>query len=88
MHIDVREEEASDPEAIRAVNKRAFGQDHEADIVDALRSNGATSLSLVATVDSLVAGHVVGHIPTGILARRLASSVRIAHRAGTAQHSM
>jgi putative acetyltransferase len=62
MHIDVREEEASDLDAIRAVNKRAFGQDHEADIVDALRSNGAASLSLVATVDSTVAGHVVGHV--------------------------
>jgi putative acetyltransferase len=59
MRIDVREEEPSDLEAIRAVNNRAFGHDHEADIVDALRSNGASSLSLVATVDSLVAGHIM-----------------------------
>jgi putative acetyltransferase len=62
MQIDVREEETSDLEAVRDVNKRAFGQDQEANIVDALRSNGAASLSLVATVDNLVAGHVVGHI--------------------------
>ena len=62
MPIDVREEEPSDLEAIRDVNKRAFGRDHEADIVDALRSNGAASLSLVAIVDNIVAGHVAAHI--------------------------
>jgi putative acetyltransferase len=59
MQIDVREEHTLDVDAIRDVNKRAFGQDQEADIVDALRSNGAASLSLVATVDSLIAGHIM-----------------------------
>ena len=59
MRISVREERTWDLDGIRAVNKRAFGQDQEADIVDALRSNGAASLSLVATVDSLVAGHIM-----------------------------
>jgi putative acetyltransferase len=62
MRIDVREERTFDVEAIRDVNKRAFGQEQEANIVDALRSNGAASLSLVATVDSTVAGHVVAHV--------------------------
>jgi putative acetyltransferase len=60
MQIDVREEQtAADLAAIRDVNIRAFGQPQEADIVDALRANGAASLSLVAAIDE---GNVVGHI--------------------------
>jgi len=58
MRIEVREERRTDLEAIREVNRRAFGQDQEADLIDALRSSGAASLSLVATVDE----HIVGHI--------------------------
>ena len=58
MPIEIREERPADISAIRDVNRRAFGQDEEADIVDALRSHGAASLSLVAILDE----HVVGHI--------------------------
>ena len=56
--IEIREEHPGDVTAIRNVNRLAFGQDQEANIVDALRSNGAALLSLVAIFD----GHVVGHI--------------------------
>ncbi len=56
--MEIREERFEDIAAIRDVNKHAFGQDQEGNIVDALRSNGAALLSLVATVN----GHVVGHI--------------------------
>ena len=59
MRIDVREERPADSSAIRDVNVRAFGQDQEAGIVDALRSNGAASLSLVATVDERIVGHIM-----------------------------
>jgi len=59
MRIDVREERTFDVEPIRDVNRRAFGQSQEADIVDALRLNGASSLSLVATVDNHIAGHIM-----------------------------
>jgi putative acetyltransferase len=45
--------------AIREVNRRAFEQDQEANIVDALRGNGAALLSLVATVEGLVVGHAL-----------------------------
>jgi len=45
--------------AISELNKLAFGQDQEGNIVDALRSNGAVSLSLVATLDARVVGHVL-----------------------------
>jgi putative acetyltransferase len=60
LFVRVREEDPTDSEiaAIREVNERAFGQDQEADIVDALRANGGFLHSLVATGDE----HMVGHI--------------------------
>lgn len=58
--IDVREEQSTeDVAAIREVNRLAFGRDHEANIVDALRANGAALLSLVATLADRVVGHVM-----------------------------
>ncbi|HJZ67393.1 MAG TPA: N-acetyltransferase [Blastocatellia bacterium] len=57
--IEIREERPSDIAAIRDVNRRAFGQDQESNIVDALRSNGAILLSLVATLNDRVVGHIV-----------------------------
>lgn len=59
MMIDIREEHADDFAAIREVNRRAFGQDQEANIVDALRSNGAALVSLVATLDGRVVGYIM-----------------------------
>ena len=59
MSIQIREERPEDAEEIRDVNKRAFGQDQEGNIVDALRSNGAALLSLVAIVDDRVVGHIM-----------------------------
>ena len=57
--IEIREERADDIAAIREVNRRAFGQDQEGNIVDALRSNGAALLSLVATLNDRVVGHIM-----------------------------
>jgi putative acetyltransferase len=57
--IEIREERASDLASIRAVNIRAFGRDQEANIVDALRTNGAVVLSLVATRERDVVGHIL-----------------------------
>ena len=59
MSIEIREEGPDDVAAIRDVNKRAFGQDQEGKIVDALRSNGAALLSLVATLNGEVVGHIM-----------------------------
>jgi putative acetyltransferase len=59
IEIEIRHERPADIAAVRVVNARAFGQDEEARIVDALRSNGAVLLSLVATTRD---GDVVGHI--------------------------
>jgi putative acetyltransferase len=57
--IEIREERSDDAAAVREVNRRAFGQDQESNIVDNLRANGAALLSLVATVNGLVAGHIL-----------------------------
>ena len=55
----IREETAADIEAIREVNRRAFAQDQEGNLVDALRSNGAVLLSLVAIMDGELVGHIM-----------------------------
>lgn len=55
----IREEQPGDSEAIREVHRRAFGQDQEGSIVDALRANGAALLSLVAILDRRVVGHIM-----------------------------
>jgi putative acetyltransferase len=55
----IREEGPDDAESIRRLNRLAFGGDLEGDIVDALRSNQAALLSLVATVSDRVVGHVL-----------------------------
>ena len=59
MSIEIREERPDDVAAVRDLNRRAFGQDQESNIVDALRANGAALLSLVATVDDRVVGHIM-----------------------------
>jgi predicted N-acetyltransferase YhbS len=38
--IEITEERSDDVAAVREVNRRAFGQDQESNIVDALRTNG------------------------------------------------
>jgi putative acetyltransferase len=58
MEVVTRVEQAADLEAIRTINRRAFGSDDEARLVDALRSQGYLRLSLVAEV----AGQTVGHV--------------------------
>ena len=57
--IEIRQEQPGDAAAIREVNGRAFGQDVEGRIVDALRANGGVVLSLVAAIDDRVVGHVI-----------------------------
>jgi predicted N-acetyltransferase YhbS len=47
--IEIREERPDDVAPVRDVNNRAFGQEQEGNIVDALRTNGSALLSLVAT---------------------------------------
>jgi putative acetyltransferase len=57
--IEIREERPDDVAAVRDLNRRAFGQDQESNVVDALRANGAALLSLVAAVNDRVVGHIM-----------------------------
>jgi len=55
----IREERPGDRAAVREVEIAAFGREVEADIVDALRSDPAWALSLVAELDDEVVGHLL-----------------------------
>jgi putative acetyltransferase len=59
MNILIRPETSVDHEAIRQVNRVAFGQDDEARLVDALRDGGYVRVSLVAEVGGQVVGHIL-----------------------------
>jgi putative acetyltransferase len=54
----VRPEAPEDLEAIRSVNRLAFGRAAEAVLVDALRAAAQPFLSLVAVQDTQVVGHI------------------------------
>lgn len=55
----VRDECPDDFDAVRAINEAAFGQPAEARLVDALRANCKTCLSLVAVDGDCVVGHIL-----------------------------
>lgn len=55
----IRNEQPADRESIRAVNEAAFGRADEADLIDSLRTEGATLLSLVAEQHGLIVGHIL-----------------------------
>lgn len=59
MPLSSRPESPTDHEAIRQVNRLAFGQDEEARLVDALRDGGYVQVSLVAERDEQIVGHVL-----------------------------
>jgi putative acetyltransferase len=57
--IDIRDEQPGDVDAVREVNRQAFDQELEGRIVDALRERGGVLLSLVATADGVIVGHIM-----------------------------
>ena len=54
----IRFETTEDHSDIRRVNDLAFARPNEADLVDALREKAAPTISLVATLDEKVIGHI------------------------------
>jgi putative acetyltransferase len=59
MIFNIRPEMAADHEAIRHVNRLAFGQDDEARLVDDLRVGGYIRVSLVAEQGGRMIGHIL-----------------------------
>jgi putative acetyltransferase len=57
--MKIRPEHTTDLEAIREVNRLAFGQEDEGRLVDALRAGGYARLSLVAEDGGRVIGHIL-----------------------------
>src|SRR5918993_4307677 len=58
MEVSIRREAPRDEPDVRELNQQAFGTTVEARLVDALRGL-PDSISLVATVDDGVAGHIL-----------------------------
>lgn len=56
--VQIRRELPEDIEAIYNLNKKAFKQNTEADLVDKLRASGSLTLSLVAIENDRVLGHI------------------------------
>lgn len=57
MHI--RTEQPTDIKKIRAINKKAFGTEAEARLVDALRDSKVEIISLVAEKEGQIIGHIL-----------------------------
>jgi putative acetyltransferase len=55
----VREETPADFDAIREINRLAFGGEAEGQLIDRLRADGDVVLSLVAQIDGEVVGHIL-----------------------------
>jgi predicted N-acetyltransferase YhbS len=86
LSLIIRAELPEDLAAIREVNRRAFNQDQEANLVDALRSNGAALLSLVAILDGQVVGHIMYSPATiGTDPRSEPTRDRVSNAAGTGE---
>jgi putative acetyltransferase len=59
MEIKIRNEETKDIERVRSILRQAFPTDAESKLVDALRTNGKATISLVAVRGDDVLGHVL-----------------------------
>ena len=62
--ITIRKEQPEDIEAIRVVVERAFDGTDEVILVDRLREAGKATISLVATEDDQVIGHILFSLVT------------------------
>ena len=59
MNLTIRPEIGNDQDSIQDVHKQAFGGPAEANLVAALRAGGYIKVSLVATLNDKVVGHIL-----------------------------
>jgi putative acetyltransferase len=59
MLINIREERPENIAMIRGVNIEAFGRSQEANLIEMLRTNGGILLSLLATNEDQIVGHIL-----------------------------
>jgi putative acetyltransferase len=59
LSVTLRAERTEDGEAVREVNRQAFGREDEARLVDAIRDGGYARVSLVAEESGRVVGHIL-----------------------------
>lgn len=57
--VSIKPETRDDFDLVRTVHRLAFGRDDEARLVDALRAQGYTRMSLVADLGGRVVGHIL-----------------------------
>ena len=71
----VRVETPADFAAVHIVNREAFGQPDEADLVERLRADGEVVVSLVAERESAIVGHVLfSRLPIVVGEREIAGA--------------
>jgi len=58
-NLIIRHEQVQDYQKIYSLNKTAFGQVSEAELVDKLRKNKVNTISLVAEIDQKIVGHIL-----------------------------
>jgi putative acetyltransferase len=57
--LAIRLENEGDREAVSEINRAAFGQPDEADLIGRLRSENLVVVSLVADMDGRMVGHIL-----------------------------
>lgn len=86
MTVLIRPETEADHDAIRQINRLAFGRDDEARLVDALRNGGHHRVSLVAEIDGQIVGHILfGNLPV-VTANGTVSALALAPMAVHPEH--
>jgi len=82
----IRAEKTEDYQAVRSVNKAAFGRQDEADLVEGLRADGAVLMSMVAESENEIVGHILFSRMSIETANRSVSAVALAPMAVLPEH--
>lgn len=86
MEIEIRQEATGEKPIVFALNAASFDTDAEARLVDALRQNGALTLSLVAIANGEIVGHIAFSPVTVHVDGRVAQGIGLAPMAVARSH--